>query len=104
MADLKFDIDAFRVAEQSYINTAGNMDELKRKLEGQIEGLKNTYWKSAGGEAFMELYENEWAANVDKYVAVLNEMSVLLGTVRNAYYEPLEERAKSLRMKSLDEV
>lgn len=75
MADLKYDTETMKNTANKYRDIANTMTDLQKILKNQIADLKNIYWKSDAGTAFQEMYENGWADNVDKYVAILNEMA-----------------------------
>lgn len=102
--DLRYDTEAIGKAISEYKDIATNMDELKTELSKLFESLKNDDWKSKAGEAFANKYEDNWAANVDKYIAVVNELADILEYVNNNYYGPLVERAEALKLKTTSEV
>lgn len=85
MPDLKYDTDAMRESAEKYKDIADDLEEVKEVLKGQITDLKEVYWKTDAGEAFMNMYEDTWAKNVDKYIAVLREMSGLLNRAARDY-------------------
>lgn len=95
MPDLKFNLDEFDRAVSGYENTAKNISDLKDTLTRHIEDLKNIYWKSQGGDAFMEKYKDGWADVVDQYVIVLMEFAQMIQQARNEYAD-LEEQARHI--------
>lgn len=78
MADLQYNTEIMRQSAKGYVDIAKKLGNIKTDLEKQIEDLKAVYWKSDAGEAFMDMYEDSWAVNVEKYIAVLEEMAKLL--------------------------
>jgi WXG100 family type VII secretion target len=85
MADLKYDTETMRITATNYRTIATTMSSLQKTLKKQIADLKAVYWKSDAGTAFQDMYEDGWADNVDKYVAVLNEMARQLDAAANEY-------------------
>jgi WXG100 family type VII secretion target len=85
MAELKYDTGMMRETASNYRKIAGTMTDLEKSLKNQIADLKNVFWKSDAGTAFQNMYEDGWANNVDKYVAVLNEMAGQLEIAANEY-------------------
>lgn len=75
MLDLKYDTDVMRQTAVNYSEAAATMLELGTELERQIADLKSTYWRSEAGEEFQNLYKNDWMKSVEKYAAVLQELS-----------------------------
>lgn len=85
MADLKYDTEMMRTTAQNFNDIADRMTTLKESLAKQIDDLKSVYWKSDAGSAFQDMYKDGWASNVDKYVAVLNEMASQLQQAASEY-------------------
>ena len=85
MADLRYDTETMRTTAAKYRNIATTMSGLQNTLKKQIEDLKSVYWKSDAGTAFQAMYENGWADNVNKYMAILNEMARQLDIAANEY-------------------
>lgn len=85
MPDLKYNTSDLRDSAAKYRDIADEMKSVKTDLKKQISDLKDVYWKSEAGEEFMNLYEDSWATNVDKYVAVLREMASILEKAANDY-------------------
>lgn len=85
MPDLKYDTEMMRTVAGEYRDIAKTMNTLEKSLKKQISDLKGIYWKSDAGDAFQEAYEDGWANNVDKYVAVLNEMASQLDKAAGDY-------------------
>ncbi len=85
MPDLKFNTEDMRNSAQQYRSIAEELANVKKTLKQQISDLKDIYWKSEAGEEFMNLYEDTWAVNVDKYVAVLEEMADILDRAAKDY-------------------
>ncbi len=85
MPDLKYDTEMMRTTASNYREIASTMLSLEEILKKQIADLKYAYWKSDAGTAFQMMYEEGWAANVGKYVAVLNEMAVQLDRAAGEY-------------------
>lgn len=102
--DLRYDTEAISKAITEYRDIATEMDTLKKELSTLFVQLKDEDWKSKAGEAFSEKYEEDWAANVDKYTAVVNELANILEHVNTNYYEPLVERAEGLQLQTLSEI
>lgn len=100
MADLKFDTGALKTAAKNYRTTASNMATLRKKLQTDIGDLKSKYWKSKAGDAFQDMYEENWADNVDKYVAVMEELARLLDKA-SMDYEQLASKADKLKVDSI---
>lgn len=95
MADLKYDTEAMRTTANNYRKIATTMSELQNKLKRQIGDLKDVYWKSDAGTAFQDMYEDGWADNVNKYMAVLNEMAEQLDAAANEY-DKVTEKLKAI--------
>lgn len=85
MAGLKYDTGTMRETASKYREIARTMTKLQNTLKKQIADLKSVYWKSDAGDAFQKMYEGNWADNVNKYVAVLDEMANQLDTAANEY-------------------
>lgn len=85
MPDLKFNTEELRASAHIYRQIGDELKSVKTSLKDQIADLKNVYWKSGAGDAFLELYEDSWAVNVDKYIAVLREMANILDRVATDY-------------------
>lgn len=95
MADLKYDTEIMRTTAKNYRQIAITMSELQKKLKQQIGDLKNIYWKSDAGTAFQNMYEEGWADNVNKYMAVLNEMAEQLDVAADEY-DKVTEKIKEI--------
>lgn len=102
--DLRYDTDAITKVINEYRTIATDMDKLKKDLSNLFVQLKDEDWKSKAGEAFSNKYEENWAENVDKYIAVVNELANILEHVNDNYYGPLVERAEALKLKTTSEV
>lgn len=102
--DLRYDTEAINTAITDYREIVTEMDELKTELSKLFEQLKDEDWKSKAGEAFSNKYEEGWAANVDKYIAVVNELADILEYVNTNYYGPLVERAEALNLQETSDV
>ena len=100
MADLKFDTATIKDAAKKYRKTAEGMEKVREALKRDIEHLKSKYWKSNAGDEFQTLYEDSWARNVDKYVAVMKELASILDNAADDY-EQLAEEANRLRVDSI---
>lgn len=85
MPDLKYDTTNMRISAAKYRQTAHTLLTVKNDLKREISDLKNIHWKTSAGTAFMSMYEDTWAVNVDKYVAVLVEMASLLERAASDY-------------------
>lgn len=85
MADLKYDTEQMRESAKKYREAADTMDSLKDDLKSSISNLRDNDWKSAAGEAFLEMYEDGWADSVKNYVAVLKGMADLLDRAAEDY-------------------
>lgn len=85
MADLKYDTDSMRTVASEYRAIAEKMSTLEVTLKNAISELKDEYWRSDAGDAFQEMYEEDWAKNVDKYVLVLGEMARQLDIAADDY-------------------
>ena len=102
--DLRYDTEAINKAITDYREIATDMDNLKTELSKLFVQLKDEDWKSKAGEAFSNKYEENWAANVDKYIAVVNELANILEYVNTNYYGPLVERAEALNLQTTSDV
>lgn len=102
--DLRYDTGAIDTAITDYREIAAEMDEIKTELSRLFEQLKEEDWKSKAGEAFSNKYEESWAENVDKYIAVVNELANILEYVNTNYYGPLVERAEALNLQETSDV
>ena len=78
MADLKYDTEEMRKTAGKYREIAKDLNKVKEDLKKQISDLEAVDWRSDAGKAFMDMYEDSWATNVEKYIAVLKEMARLL--------------------------
>lgn len=85
MPDLKYDTEMMRTTASNYRKIIKTMSDLKDQLKEQISDLKSIYWRSEAGNAFQDMYEDGWANNVDKYVAVLDEMAMQLDKAAEEY-------------------
>ena len=94
MTDLRYDTEQMRSSAKEYRETAAELANVRKELKKQIDDLKNTHWKSEAGKAFLEVYEDDWAKGVDRYVAVLNKMSELLDKAARDYDEVTKELNK----------
>ncbi len=72
-------------AAQNYREVSEKLESLRKELKNKIEDLKNTDWRSDAGRAFMEIYEDNWSSNVEKYAAVLKEMAGQLERAASEY-------------------
>ena len=95
MADLAFNTEEIRGTAKIFRENAENMLQLKDELRGKIQNLKDVNWKSEGGAAFQELYEDNWSKNVEKYGAMLKEMAGMLDDAAKDY-EALADQASRL--------
>ena len=95
MADLAFDTEEIRGTAKTFRETGDDMMSLRKELSAKISNLKDVNWKSDGGKAFQEMYEDDWCKNVDKYVAMLKEMAGMLDSAA-ADYDALAEKANGL--------
>lgn len=87
MNDLRFDTEAFVTAAAEYEDLAVKMEDLKIKLEQNIEQLTTTEWVSPASKAFMDKYQDIWAKNVMEYVTFLHYLKEMLGEVKTKYEE-----------------
>ena len=85
MADLKYDTITMRKTASFYKDIAWRMRNLSSTLKKQITMLKDECWKSDAGTAFLKMYEDGWADNVEKYVLILEEMAVQLNQAAQEY-------------------
>jgi len=85
MADLKYDTLTMRETAHKYREIAINLRDLQISLQKHIHDLKNTYWKSDAGAAFQSMYDDDCVKNLDKYVAVLDEMAGQLDKAARDY-------------------
>lgn len=85
MAKLKYDTDTMRRTARRYKEKAVELQKVKDDLKKMISSLKEEDWKSDAGDAFMKMYDDSWASNVEKYIAVLNEMADLLERAAGDY-------------------
>lgn len=95
MADLEYDTDEMRSSAQKYREIAVDLGTVEKDLKKQIADLKSVYWQSDAGDAFMDMYEETWAANVDKYILVLDKMASLLDQAANDY-DSVTEKLKTI--------
>lgn len=100
MADLKFDTNSLKTAAENYRTTASDMKTLRKTLKTDIADLKSKFWRSNAGDAFQDMYEDNWAENVDKYVAVMEELARLLDKAA-ADYEQIATKADILKVDSI---
>lgn len=75
LPDLKYDTEAMRKSASDYRDAAKKLRKVKKDLKQHITDLKETHWKSDAGKAFLEVYEDTWADNAEKYAAVMVEMA-----------------------------
>lgn len=95
MADLAFNTEELCGTAKVFRENAESMLKLKDDLRAKIQDLKDVNWKSTGGAAFQELYEDNWSKNVEKYGAMLKEMARMLDDAAKDY-EALADKASQL--------
>lgn len=93
MPDLQYDTECMRKSAKTFYEKAELLITVKDDLKKQIDDLKSIYWQSDAGDAFMNMYKDTWADNVEKYAAVLKEMSKLLEKAADDYDEVSKEAA-----------
>lgn len=96
-SDLKFDVDAFSTAINEYNSVSEELMKIKCDLETQLQNLKDGYWKTQAGEAFLNQYNQGWADNVQKYILVLQELAKLLKRAQSDYSQ-LECEIKNIHL------
>lgn len=102
MADFKIDTSTFTAVKQSYTDAScgsygsGGMMDIVNHLNQQINNLQNINWKSDASQLFYKKYNNQWAENVKKYVAVIDCMSDLISKAQSSY-ENLATEAEKLK-------
>lgn len=102
MADFKIDTSAFTAVKTSYTEAShgsdglGGMMGIVKSLNSKIEDLQNAKWKSDASQLFFQKYNNQWAENVKKYVAVIDCMSELIAKAQSSY-ENLAAEAEKLK-------
>lgn len=96
-ADLRFDTDDFQKAIDDYRELIDGMNDLKDKLQKELESLKSTYWVSEAGEKFQNQYESTWKKNVETYTDFLEHLKNTLDTVKKQY-KALYDRANKLNI------
>lgn len=98
---MKYDTEAMRNSAQSYRDTAKKLKTVKEELKQHITDLKNEHWRTSAGEAFLNLYEDSWATNIDKYSAVMEEMAVQLDSAADKY-DTVTDKLKEIEGISID--
>ncbi|PKM67828.1 MAG: hypothetical protein CVU95_04050 [Firmicutes bacterium HGW-Firmicutes-2] len=94
MPDFRVDIDAFTEAMNDYKKAMDEMVRIKENLTEKVDILNNESWRSAAGEKFFALFQNDWADSVDKYNLVIEFMIELLKEAQDRYIEVLEDGEK----------
>lgn len=95
MPDLKYNTEDMRGSAEKYREIADELENVKKDLKKQIEDLKAVYWRSEAGNAFMKMYQDTWAVNVEKYIAVLREMARILDRAAGDY-DSVTQKMKSI--------
>lgn len=83
-------------AHKKYLDCAQRMTTLRDELKKAVEGLRGG-WKSEGGDAFFEKFDDQWLTNFDDYIAVINHMGELLKSAEGSY-RPLFTEAERLKL------
>lgn len=96
-SDLKFDVDAFSTAINEYNSVAEELMKIKCDLETHLQRLKDEYWQTQAGQAFLDKYNQGWADNVKKYILVLQELANLLKRAQSDYAQ-LEDEIKNIHL------
>ena len=91
MADVQYNVNNLMESADDYRALADQIGEIKEQLGVSIAQLKDRYWVSDGGSAFMQMYEESWADMVEKYILVLQELSILLNKAAVNYMDMTEK-------------
>lgn len=90
---LYLDRDALETAKSEYSSYAQQMSDLKDKLVGAVDDIRDG-WKSDAGDAFFTKFDDEWKKNFDDYINVINHMSSNMEIAQNKYQAVFDEADK----------
>lgn len=86
---LKIDQDAMQSAKKEYDNCVTRMTSLRDNLKIAVDDIR-AGWKSDGGKAFFEKFDDQWYKNFNDYIAVIGHMSDNMDRANGKYQEIFE--------------
>lgn len=98
--NLKISQEALFRAKLSYNECAMKMSMLKCNLEVAMEDIR-LGWQSDGGKEFFQKFDDEWAKNLEDYIAVIEHMSENMAVAEYKYREVFDEADKLVDKLSL---
>ena len=93
MALLKIDKEAMKTAKRGYDDCVQRMTELQNTLKTAVDEIRSG-WKSDGGKAFFEKFDDQWYKNFSDYIAVIGHMSDNMDIANQKYQEIFDEADK----------
>lgn len=75
---LAFDTDVFRKAAGEYRDISAELRKMAAKLDGMLTELSQSGWTTPAGSAFQKMADTNWEKNIERYAAMLDNLSDIL--------------------------
>ena len=88
---LKIDLDQLDTSINNYDNSINDFEALIKMIDGSLDNLKNSGWKSPAKDAFFSQYDDKWKQNMQTHISVLKHLKECLVNTKSDYIGIINE-------------
>lgn len=85
--DLAYDTDVFRQATQTYCDVAIDLRQKVSDMQKCLDTLTDSGWTTPAGIAFLNMVDDNWSQNIEKYADLLDTLQQILIEASQKYDE-----------------